>query len=104
MRRGHDGRPCPGGEPCDLQSLIVDRNWQHAGANRPEESPGFRVARILECHSVARVDEYPGAEIKRLLRPGDDNHLPGVAPDPAGIPEIAGDGLAQRREAADVFA
>ena len=101
VRGRHDGQPRLRVLPCrrDVQALVVHRHAAHAGALRDEVGADAEVARILDEHFVAIVEQQAADEVDRLLRAGGDHHLLGRARDAARHGQELRDRPAQRHVA-----
>src|SRR5262249_11497983 len=78
MRGGdvHEPRPRRAAQArLDVQALVVDRDRYDAGGRRDDRSASAVVARVLDPREIARLDEQPGRERDRLLRPARDDDL-----------------------------
>ena len=73
----------------------IDRDRQERGAGSGKGPARRPVARILDHHPVAGIDEEPGAEVDPLLRAVDHHDLVEAAAHPPGAPEIGLEGGAQ---------
>ena len=84
----------------DVDAVVVDRHRHQARAGGDQGVAGADVAGVLEPDRVAGVDEQRGDAGKGVLGALEDEDLLGGAGDATVHPEVAGDRLAQRGEAA----
>ncbi len=91
VRRRHEDHARRVGQRRDGNAVALHRHRMQPGAVRLEELPRARVARILDRRDVAGIEEHAGAQVERLLRAADHDHLAGLAAHRARPPEVGGD-------------
>jgi hypothetical protein len=73
------------------QAFGVDGYGNHACAQGLEQQPRRRVARFLDGHAVARLQQHASDEVDRLLRPVRDDDVVRVGLYGPGDFEVVGD-------------
>ena len=91
VRRRDEDHPRRVGQLGHRDPVALHRHGMEARPVRLEQLPRARVARILDRRDVARIDEHARAQIERLLRAADHDHLAGFAADGARPPQVGRD-------------
>ena len=81
VRRCRVHQPCIPADAVEHDAVVVDGQRPEASAVGGQYPPGTMVAGVFDACLVARLDEQTCAEVERLLRSVDDDHLVGRAVD-----------------------
>ncbi|MNN07925.1 hypothetical protein D3C81_1207610 [compost metagenome] len=95
VRGRHVDQPSAVGDLFHAQAFIVHRYRLQARAQRQEQLPRWRVARVFHGHLATRLDQYPGDQVQSLLGAVAHQQVGGAAVHAAGVGDVMGNGLAQ---------